>query len=82
MCGFISQTFFATREIWYRIAPPGTKFDASYTLPFILTAATIILVCSEINFRFVEAPFRRRGAEISARLLQRHQIPPRQPADT
>lgn len=74
--------FFATREIWYRIAPPGTKFDSSYTLPFILTAATIILVCSELNFRFVEAPFRRKGAVISARLLQRHQIPPRQPVDT
>ena len=74
--------FFATREIWYRITPSGTKFDASYTFPFILTAATIILVCSEINFRLVEAPFRRKGAEISKRLLQRHQIPPRQVAET
>ena len=74
--------FFATREIWYRISTAGTKFDAAYNLPFSLTAATIILVCCEINFRFVEAPFRRRGAEISKRLLQRHQIPPRQVAET
>lgn len=66
--------FYATREIWYRITPTGTTFDAAYTLPFSLTAAVLMLICCEINFRLIEAPFRKKGAAISARLLQRHHI--------
>lgn len=68
--------FYATREIWYRITPNGTVFDATYTLPFSLTAAVTMLICCEINFHLVEAPFRKKGAVISARLLQRHHIQP------
>lgn len=64
--------FLATREIWYRLSPSNTRFDSGYTLPFILTAASIILITCEINFRLVEAPFRKKGSEISARLLRRH----------
>lgn len=66
--------FFITRELWFRLSPPGTDFNSTHTLPFILTAALVMLVLCETNFRFVEAPFRKKGSVISARLLQRHSL--------
>jgi peptidoglycan/LPS O-acetylase OafA/YrhL len=56
-----------TREIWFRLSPPGTVFggyDAAY---FLLTAASIVLVLAELNYRFIEVPGRRRGIRIVAR---------------
>lgn len=57
-------------ETWYRFSPKGTIFDASYTLPFVLSAIMLILGLSEINYRLIEIPLRRKGLEIANRFLQ------------
>jgi peptidoglycan/LPS O-acetylase OafA/YrhL len=63
--------YLAAREIWFRIEPPGTIFDSAYGLRFGLTAAPLLLLFADANYRFVEVPFRRRGARIAQRLAQR-----------
>lgn len=60
--------FFATREIMHR-AMPGTDFDTQYFYAFVLCSTAIILICSELNYRFIETPLRRRGARIAGELL-------------
>jgi peptidoglycan/LPS O-acetylase OafA/YrhL len=57
--------YFATREIWYRLEPPNTVFDGSYTLEFFITATLLIVVFAELNFRLIETPLRRHGANIA-----------------
>lgn len=56
--------FMATREIWARLQPAAT-FDTQYFYPFLLTAGVLIVVLAELNFRFIEAPLRLRGAAIA-----------------
>ena len=63
--------FFATRELWFRSAAPGTTFDASWTLPFVLSAVTLIGVLAELNYRLVESPLRQHGTTIAARYAAR-----------
>jgi peptidoglycan/LPS O-acetylase OafA/YrhL len=63
--------FFLTREFWFRIEPPGTVFDARFTVRFLLTAAVLLVPLAELNYRFVEVPLRRRGARIAQRIAQR-----------
>ena len=62
---------FAAREIWFRIEPAGTVFNGTYTLRFALTAGALLLISTELNYRFVEVPLRRRGARIAQRIAQR-----------
>ncbi len=64
-------SYFMTREIWFRLEPPGTAFNGTYTLRFGLTALVLILTFTELNYRFVELPLRRRGARIADRLSRR-----------
>jgi peptidoglycan/LPS O-acetylase OafA/YrhL len=63
--------FFVTRELWFRIEPAGTIFDGTFTLRFALTGGALLLAFTELNYRFVEVPLRRRGARIAARFAQR-----------
>jgi len=63
--------FFLAREIWFRIEPPGTVFDHRFMLPLALTGFGLLLVATELNYRFVEVPLRRRGARIAQRIAQR-----------
>lgn len=57
-------------EIWTRVAAAsGTTLGPGYTLELVFTSLLIMLVCSELNYRFVETPLRRRGAEISRRRM-------------
>lgn len=59
--------FSLTQEIWYRLR--GTKeFDASYTWAFTITVSLLVLVASELNYRWVEAPLRRQGAQLAKRI--------------
>jgi peptidoglycan/LPS O-acetylase OafA/YrhL len=62
--------FLLTQEIWFRIVPKGTVFDASYTLQFILTGMGLLFILGESNYRLIECPSRKKGAAISARFLQ------------
>jgi peptidoglycan/LPS O-acetylase OafA/YrhL len=63
--------FFLTREIWYRIEPPGTVFDGAFAIRYLATGLTLLLVFADLNYRFVEAPLRRRGARLADRLVRR-----------
>ncbi|KAF1053046.1 MAG: O-acetyltransferase OatA [Stenotrophomonas maltophilia] len=58
--------FFLTRELWARLHE-----GAPHALPLLLTASVIIVVTSELNFRWVEDPLRRRGNALAARLARR-----------
>ncbi len=62
--------FFMTREFWFRIEPRGNVFDAAYAVPYLLTATFILLALSEINYRLIETPLRRKGAAIAARMME------------
>lgn len=60
-----------SHEIWSRYAlANGTTVDTGYTLPLVLTAFVLIAALSEINYRFVEVPLRRKGARIASRMLE------------
>jgi peptidoglycan/LPS O-acetylase OafA/YrhL len=63
--------FFLAREIWFRIEPPGTVLDRRFALRLALTGFGLLLVLTELNYRFVEVPLRRRGARIAQRIAQR-----------
>ena len=60
-----------SQELWHRYATAqGVALDQSFTLELILTAFVFMVLASEINYRFVEQPLRRKGAEIANRRLQ------------
>lgn len=59
-----------THELWTRIKGPNTQFGGNYTIRFVATAVVIIVVGAELNYRFIETPLRRRGAELSRKILQ------------
>jgi peptidoglycan/LPS O-acetylase OafA/YrhL len=65
-----TPAFHATREIWYRIEPPGTNFGGNYTLRFSITALILILVLAELNFRFIERPLRQLGRQYAGRIVK------------
>jgi peptidoglycan/LPS O-acetylase OafA/YrhL len=62
--------YFGTRELWLRMEPHGTVFDAQYTLPFLLTALSALVVLAELNYRVLEMPLRQHGARIAARFRE------------
>ena len=67
--------YFATREIWFRMQPPGIGFDPNFTGKFLATGVALIVVFAELNYRLVEMPLRRRGAEIATRYRAGHLQP-------
>ncbi len=62
--------FFATREIMHRLHP-DTRFGPEDFWVFIAIATGLIVLCSELNFRLLETPLRRRGRRIAQELLAR-----------
>jgi peptidoglycan/LPS O-acetylase OafA/YrhL len=57
-------------EIWTRVARErGVELGSEFTVQLLLTSFAIMVVCSELNYRFVETPLRRRGAEIARRRM-------------
>jgi peptidoglycan/LPS O-acetylase OafA/YrhL len=63
--------YFMTREIWFRIQPAGTAFTGIYFLRFTVTAVLLLVTLTELNYRFIETPFRRRGARIAQNISRR-----------
>jgi peptidoglycan/LPS O-acetylase OafA/YrhL len=59
--------FFFTRELWYRLRG-GVEFGPELFYPFLLAATTLIVLLCELNYRLVEAPLRRKGKLIAARM--------------
>ncbi len=66
--------FAASREIWFRLSPPGTVFDGSFWRCFGATALVLVLSLSELNHRLVEQPLRRHGAAIAGRMMRRRLV--------
>lgn len=62
--------FFFTRELWYRLYPEQTVLSDHCFYPFILISAGLILLLSELNYRWVEMPLRNKGAAIARGLVQ------------
>ncbi len=56
--------YFLTRELWSRLLP-AQQPDAGFFWPYTLTAGTLIVLLSELNYRYVEMPCRRRGAALA-----------------
>lgn len=59
--------FLATREFWSRLYPQ-LPVDDRFFYPFVLTATVLIIALSELNFRILEVPLRRRGALFAQRV--------------
>ncbi|MCJ1879060.1 acyltransferase family protein [Pseudomonas nitroreducens] len=61
-----------SREIWHRYATAqGVALDQAFAVALAVTALVVLFVAAELNYRFVEQPLRRKGAEISRRRLER-----------
>ena len=64
--------FYATWELMHRLYP-GETIGADYFWPLGIVAFGGIALVSEANYRILEVPLRRRGAEIATRHLARRQ---------
>jgi peptidoglycan/LPS O-acetylase OafA/YrhL len=71
--------YLLTREIWFRLAPPGEAgFNGSYTLRFVVTAAALLIPLAALSYRYYEQPLRAYGGRL-ARRLQAEAPPPLSP---
>lgn len=68
--------FFLTREIWFRLDPANAGSDTAYMPAFAATALLLILIASELNYRFIEMPLRRRGVLLAERIEARSRSNP------
>lgn len=60
-----------SQEIWYRYAATNDLgFNGGLTAELLLTAAFFIVLLSELNYRLIEQPLRRKGTEMARRRLQ------------
>jgi peptidoglycan/LPS O-acetylase OafA/YrhL len=59
--------FFLVREFFFRF-DSGRALGDDFFWPFALSAFFLILILSELNYRFVELPLRNRGALAAARI--------------
>jgi peptidoglycan/LPS O-acetylase OafA/YrhL len=58
-------------EFWHRYTQNNAlEFNGSLTAELLITSAILIVVLSELNYRLVEQPLRRKGAAIAQRRLQ------------
>ncbi len=56
-----------TNALWLYLAE--NALDITYTTLLVLTAISLLCVLTEINFRLVEVPLRRKGAAIANRMI-------------
>lgn len=57
-----------SQEIWYRYAEShNVGYNGGLTAELLLTAAFLVVVLSELNYRLIEQPLRKKGAEIARR---------------
>src|SRR5690606_9139853 len=64
--------FLLTREIWAKIYPEQVPSNSLFW-HYLLTATILIIVSSELNYRFIEMPLRKRGARIAERFENQDQ---------
>jgi peptidoglycan/LPS O-acetylase OafA/YrhL len=64
---------YMTREIWFRIGQPvSPRFNPAYLDQLVVTAIILILLLSELKYRFLERSLRLKGREISRQFEERH----------
>lgn len=67
-------SYFLIRELWHRysggVAPTHDQFAL-----FTVSAVILVLALSDINYRFIELPLRRRGARIASGMLSNNPAP-------
>jgi peptidoglycan/LPS O-acetylase OafA/YrhL len=61
--------FILVQDAWRYYSPTG-GFDGTYFLRFFLPAIALIALFSELNYRFVETPLRRKGREVAERFAE------------
>ena len=61
--------FFATREIFYRIAPESPA-SVSLVGAYLICAIVMLVILADFNFRLVETPLRKHGAVVSQKILR------------
>lgn len=64
--------FYLTREIWLRMNP-GVIAGPDQFLPYLLVAGILILMLSDLNYRWIEQPLRRRGAAIADNIMNNNE---------
>ena len=50
---------------------PNKEFTPDDTYIFLAMSLAIIVICSELNYRTLEVPIRRRGARIAQEMYDR-----------
>ena len=60
--------FFIVRETWYRFTG-GTAPSQEQFLLFSASAAGMILILSELNYRLIEIPLRKKGTRIAGAMV-------------
>jgi peptidoglycan/LPS O-acetylase OafA/YrhL len=60
--------FHATVELWSRLDPEVLKAGHGHLRVLLLTGLPLTFALAELNYRFVETPFRRQGARIAERI--------------
>lgn len=66
--------FLLTREIWFRLHG-SADWGSDFLLPFTLTAAALILLGAELNYRWIESPLRRLGGQVAQKISSRATSP-------
>jgi len=63
-------------EFWHRYATANNlEYTGQFTAELLLTAGILIVLMSEINYRVIEQPLRKRGATIAnKKLLAQHTL--------
>lgn len=54
-------------EIVYQLTPPGFRFSPSDSWLLVAIAFPLLVIASELNYRFVEQPFRKYGLLLAKR---------------
>lgn len=60
--------YFLIREVIFRLQGAGLPSPAGHPIVTLLCACVLIVLLSELNYRFIEMPMRRRGTALVQRL--------------
>lgn len=63
--------FFFARELYHRLAPAPLGPDENMFWPLLIMAGALILLLSDLNYRFIEIPFRARGVTLANKILKK-----------
>lgn len=63
--------FFFVREFYHRLSASPRGPDESLFWPFLIVAGALILLLSDLNYRFVEVPLRARGVAMANKMIKK-----------